>query len=57
MAKPPLEPVAPRPVDMSPEAIDLRLRELAALRDLGLSLRRGRWLGPAGGDSPGRPTG
>ena len=32
------------PVDMSPEAIDRRLREVAQLYRLGMSLRTGRWV-------------
>ena len=32
-------------VDMSPGAIDRRLRDLAQLHRLGTSLRTGRWLG------------
>ena len=32
------------PVDMSPEAIDRRIRELAQLWRLGMSLRTGRWV-------------
>jgi hypothetical protein len=36
---------AARAVDMSPEAIDRRLRELGQLYELGLEIRGARWLG------------
>lgn len=36
---------APRTIDMSSEAIDLRLRELGQLYELGLELRSARWVG------------
>lgn len=36
----------PRCPDMSPEAIDQRLRDLAQIYKLGMSLRGARWLGP-----------
>lgn len=32
-------------VDMSPEAIDRRLRDLAQIYKLGMSLRGAKWLG------------
>lgn len=32
-------------VDMSPEAIDRRLRELGQLYELGMEIRSARWLG------------
>jgi hypothetical protein len=37
---------SPIDVDMSPEAIDQRLRELGQLYRLGMSLRKARLLGP-----------
>ena len=36
---------AARAVDMSPEAIDRRLRELSQLYELGLEIRGARWIG------------
>ena len=36
---------ARRTVDMSPEAIDRRLRELGQLYELGIEIRTARWLG------------
>ena len=47
MTQPPHEHEARRRVDMSAEAIDRRLRELAQLHRLGMSLKKGRWIGPA----------
>ena len=46
-----------RPVDMSPEAIDQRLRDVSDLLELCLSLRKARILGPwreeqSDGDAP-----
>ena len=35
----------PRDVDMSPEAIDRRLRDVGQLYQLGLSLREAKYLG------------
>jgi len=32
---------------LTPEVIDRRLRELAQLHRLGISLKGGRWLGPS----------
>ncbi len=40
--------------DMSSAGIDLRLRELAQLYSLGLSLTKGRWVRSRGGDRGGR---
>ncbi len=40
--KPPPTPV----VDMSPEAVAQRLRDLAQLYKLGMKLKHFRWLGP-----------
>lgn len=40
---------------MSPEAVDVRLRELAQLYRLGVSLRGGRWLGPLDESEERRP--
>lgn len=34
-----------RTVDMSPEAIDQRLRDLGQLYELGIEIRSARWLG------------
>lgn len=36
----------PKHPDMSPEAIDQRLRDLAQIYKLGMSLRDAKWLGP-----------
>lgn len=36
---------ARRTVDMSPEAIDQRLRELGQLYELGVEIRSAQWLG------------
>lgn len=44
--QPPITNPAPRHPDMSPEAIDQRLRELAQIYMLGISLRDAKWLGP-----------
>jgi len=38
--------------DMSPEAIDQRLRDLAQIYKLGMSLRGAQWLGPVNGEGP-----
>ena len=46
MMKPDPRPEARGRPDMSPEAIDRRLCELAQLHRLGVSLRAGRWVGP-----------
>lgn len=46
MTKPDPRPEARGRPDMSPEAIDRRLCELAQLHRLGVSLRAGRWVGP-----------
>ena len=46
MMKPDPRPEARGRPDMSPEAIDRRLCELAQLYRLGVSLRAGRWVGP-----------
>lgn len=46
---------ASTPVDMSPEAIDRRIRELAELWRLGMSLRTGRWVDGVREDQ-GRPS-
>ena len=35
-----------RTVDLSPEAIDQRLRELGQLYELGIEISTARWLGP-----------
>ncbi len=42
----------PRHPDMSPEAIDRRLRHLSQLYRLGMSLREVKWLGPANVSAP-----
>ena len=39
-------PPDPKHPDMSPEAIDRRIRELAQIYKLGMSLRDAKWLGP-----------
>ena len=44
--KPPVAPPDPKHPDMSPEAIDQRLRDLAQIYKLGMSLRDAKWLGP-----------
>lgn len=44
--KPPITPSDPKHPDMSPEAIDRRLRELSQIYKLGMSLRGAKWLGP-----------
>ena len=44
--QPPITISDPRHPDMSPEAIDQRLRELAQIYKLGMSLRDAQWLGP-----------
>ena len=36
----------PKHPDMSPEAIDQRLRDLSQIYKLGMSLRDAKWLGP-----------
>lgn len=36
----------PGPPDMSSEGIDRRLREVAQLHELGVSLLQARWVGP-----------
>ena len=50
-----MKPMAPltisRRIDMSPEAIDQRLRDVAQIYKLGMSLRDTRWLGPVNGQS------
>ena len=46
MTNPPITIPNPRHPDMSPEAIDQRLRELAQIYQLGMSLRDAQWLGP-----------
>ena len=45
---PPVAPPDPKHPDMSPEAIDQRLRDLAQIYKLGMSLRDAKWLGPVG---------
>ena len=42
----------PRHPDMSPEAIDRRLRHLSQLYRLGMVLREVKWLGPAIASAP-----
>ena len=42
--KPLIEPHDPKHPDMSPEAIDRRLRELGRLYKLGMSLRNPTWI-------------
>lgn len=51
---PPVAPPDPKHPDMSPEAIDRRLRDLAQIYKLGMSLRDAKWLGPVvtGGTQP-----
>jgi hypothetical protein len=44
--KPPIVPPNYKNADMSPEAIDRRLRELSQIYKLGMSLRNAKWLGP-----------
>ena len=44
-------PPDPKHPDMSPEAIDRRLRELAQIYKLGMSLRDAKWLGPVNAPS------
>ncbi len=44
--KPPISPPDPKRPDMSPAAIDQRLRELSQIYKLGMSLRGAKWLGP-----------
>ena len=46
MMQPPITISDPRHPDMSPAAIDQRLRELAQIYKLGMSLRDAQWLGP-----------
>ena len=49
----PVAPLADCPhTDMSPEAIDQRLRDLAQIYKLGMSLRGAQWLGPVNGQEP-----
>lgn len=49
----PSEPGERAAVDMSPEAIDRRIREVAELWRLGMSLRTGRWVdGVRDGEGP-----
>ncbi len=38
--------------DMSSEAVDQRLRDLAQIYKLGMSLKGAQWLGPINGQSP-----
>lgn len=46
----------PKHPDMSPEAIDRRLRELSQIYRLGMSLQGAKWIGPGDGSpSPGTP--
>ena len=52
MMQPPIAIPDPRNPDMSPEAIDQRLRELAQIYKLGMSLRDVQWLGPVHAVSP-----
>lgn len=49
------QPTSPdfKHADMSPEAIDRRLRELAQIYKLGMSLRDAKWLGPIDTNTPG----
>jgi hypothetical protein len=42
--KSPIEPNDPKHPDMSPEAIDQRLRELGQLYKLGMALRNPTWI-------------
>ena len=44
--KPPITPPDPKHPDMSPAAIERRLRELSQIYKLGMSLRGAKWLGP-----------
>ncbi len=44
--KMPFEYPDPKHPDMSPEAIDQRLRDVGQLYRLGMSLRDAKWLGP-----------
>ena len=44
-------------VDMSPQAIDRRLRDLAQLWRLGMSLQTGRWIGSVHDRDEGRTEG
>lgn len=46
----------PRCPDMSPEAIDQRLRDLAQIYKLGMSLRDAKWLGPVDAPVEGGPV-
>ena len=49
----PVPPLADSPhTDMSPEAIDQRLRDLAQIYKLGMSLKGAQWLGPVEGQEP-----
>jgi hypothetical protein len=52
-----MKPKPPLPdfkhADMSPEAIDRRLRELSQIYKLGMSLRDAKWLGPIDTNTPG----
>lgn len=43
-----LNPEHPPKVDMSPQAIDRRLRELGQLYELGMSLQKARRIGKVG---------
>ena len=51
-----MKPIAPladcQHTDMSPEAIDQRLRDVAQIYKLGMSLRGAQWLGPVNGQRP-----
>lgn len=48
------QPTSPdfKHADMSPEAIDRRLRELSQIYKLGMSLRGAKWLGPINTNTP-----
>ena len=42
----PVEYPDPKHPDMSPEAVERRLRDLSQIYKLGMSLRGAKWLGP-----------
>jgi len=42
----PIEHPDPKHPDMSPEAVERRLRDLSQIYKLGMSLRGAKWLGP-----------